>query len=137
MKQEKALQQYKLINDETIKDIFICDGQGGNRNADTASIWLFTNSVSSELKGLGSDIKISLINHNSVTFAKIDAKNFDLLVVANKDSAVELEILYSYGVGEFRLVARGYNCPNLLNVFRKYFSKYLAPGDVGGMALVD
>lgn len=132
---KRAILQYKLVNGEAVKDIFICDGHGGSRDANTESIWLFTNNVSSELRGLGSDIKITLLNHSGVTFAKIDARNFDLLV-ANKDSMVELALSYGHGVGEFRLVARGYNCPSLLNVFRKYFSKYLAPGD-GVVANVD
>ena len=132
---KKAIVQYKFVNGEAIKDIFICDGHGAGKDTDPVSIWFFTDNVASELRGLGSDVTISLINYNGVNFAKIDARSFDWLV-ASTNSVVEMVLSCGHGVGEFKLVAHGYNCSSLLYVFRKYFSKFLAPGD-GSVTNVD
>ncbi len=131
----ERLVQYKSINGERVKDIFVCNEQGAIAEAGATSIWFFTNNVASELRGLGANIKISLMNHNSVLLAKMDASHFDLLV-ARKDSAIDLTVFYSFG-HQYVLSARGYNCSSLLIIFRKYFSKTLAPGDIPGAMALD
>ena len=124
---DEKMSQYKLICAEPISDIFVCNRRGGFGDLQTARVWLFTNNLACEMIGLGSEMKMSLTNHGSVSRAILEIKNFDL-VVANKESAVELSVAYGFG-GESTLTARGYNCPDLLNVFRTYFAKHLAPGE--------
>jgi hypothetical protein len=131
----ERLVQYKSINGERVKDIFICNAQGAIADSGATSTWFFTNNVASELLGLGPDIKISMMNHNSVLLAKMAASQFDLLV-ARKDSAIDLTVFYSFSQ-QYVLSARGYNCTSLLIIFRKYFSKTLAPGDIPGAKVVD
>jgi hypothetical protein len=131
----ERLVQYKSINGERVKDIFICNERATSPEGEPASIWFFTNNVASELRGLGPDIRISMMNHNSVLLAKMDASHFDLLV-ARKDSAIDLTVFYSFGQ-QYVLSARGYNCSSLLIIFRKYFSKTLAPGDIPGPKATD
>jgi hypothetical protein len=48
--------------------------------------------------------------------------------VARRESSIDLTILYSFGQ-KYLLSARGYNCSNLLNLFRKYFSKGWRPAN--------
>src|SRR5439155_15848241 len=101
--------------------------RGGFGDLHTARVWLFTGNLACEMIGLGSEMKMSLTSHSSVSRAVLQIKNFDL-VVANKDSAADLSIAYSFG-GESLLTARGYNCPDLVNIFRTYFAKHLAAGE--------
>jgi hypothetical protein len=124
---EEKMSQFRLICAEPISDIFLCNTRSGFGDAKTARIWLFTTNLACEVMGVGPETTVSMTSHDSVSRATLQIRNFDLLV-ANKDSAVDLAISYRFG-GESALTARGYNCPDLLNVFRTYFAKHLAPGD--------
>ena len=124
---DEKMSQYKLLCAEPVSDIFVCNRRSGFGDLRTARVWLFTNNLACEMSGLASEMRISLTSHASVSRATLQIKNFDLLV-ASKESAVDLVISYDFG-GEATLTARGYNCPDLLNVFRAYFAKHLAPGE--------
>jgi hypothetical protein len=124
------LLQYKSINAEQVKDIFICNEQDDMAERLSGNIWFFSNNVAGELKGLGPDWKVSLMNHGNIVSARMEASYFDLLV-AGKESSIDLTVLYSFGQ-KYLLSARGYNCSNLLNLFRKYFSKGWRPANMPG-----
>jgi hypothetical protein len=122
--------QYKIVNSEIVKDIFVCNELGEIQETDTPVVWLFTNNVANELRGLGSNRKISLLNHNDVACIDLEAKNFDWLA-ASSDSSLDLSVTYHFN-RSYLLRARSSNCLTLMTVFRKYFARHLTPGDASG-----
>jgi hypothetical protein len=122
--------QYNVVNGEVVKDIFICNERGEIQETDAPVVWLFTNNVATELKGLGLNSKISVLRHNDVACLELGAQNFNWLTASN-DSGLDLTVTYSFN-RSCLLQARSSNCLSLMSVYLKYFVRCLARGDAAG-----
>ena len=118
--------QHRSLLGQTIKDIFVSNKFGASGEPEFGSLWLFTSVVASEVQNFESASDVDFINHMGIEYARFTAINTDLITV-DKDSEVELAIMHSFGRRQAALTACGYNCMKLIILFKKYFSRHLAP----------
>jgi hypothetical protein len=122
----EKMAQHKSLLGQTIKDIFICNRLGDDDRQELTNLWLFTSEAASEIESFQTGSGVDFINHMGIEYAKFAAKNCDL-ITANKNSDISLLIIHSYGRRQVILNAYGYNCMKLIILFKKYFSRHLAP----------
>jgi len=123
---------HKSLLGQTIKDIFVCNRLGEDGEWELTNLWLFTTNVASEVENFETGSGVDFINHMRIEYAKFTANHCDL-ITANKDSEVSLLLIHSFGRRQVILSAYGYNCMKLIILFKKYFSRHLAPdGNVAG-----
>jgi len=116
---------HKSLFGRVVKDIFFCNGTPGDAPRKQQSLWVFTSDVASEMRDAASQVDIDFAKHSDVRYVKLTARESDLFSVSNS-SLMTMQISYAGG-HESTLTAHGQNCLQLMTMFRKYFSRHMAP----------
>lgn len=115
------LASHKLLLGRTVKDIFICNGM----TTAAGNVWVYTSDIASQLRGENMQLDMDFMGHRDVRYVDLVAHESDLFSVG-PNSSMTMNILY-LGGHEASLTACGTNCLQLMTMFRKYYSRHLAP----------
>lgn len=116
---------HKLLLGRTVKDVFLDNGTVPQGREGRGDLWIFTSDALSRHRAVNGDAEIEFVSHRDVRFVSLTAHASDIFSVG-PHSAMSLHVEFA-GHRTAELAAAGTNCLYLLTMFRKYFSRRMAP----------
>ena len=116
---------HKLLLGRTVKDVFLDNGTTPAGREGNGDLWIFTSDAVSHHRADKSGAAFDFASYRDVRFVSLTAHELDMFSVS-PHSAMTMRVEFVRGrVAE--LAAAGTNCLYLLTMFRKYFSRRMAP----------
>lgn len=116
---------HKLLLGRTVKDVFLDNGLAPAGRESDGDLWLFTSDSASHHHADKSGASFDFASYRDVRFVTLTAHESDMFSVS-PHSAMTMRIEFA-GRRAAELSATGTNCLYLLSMFRKYFSRRMAP----------
>ena len=116
---------HKLLLGRTVKDVFLDNGPVPEGREGRGDLWLFTSDAVSRHRAVNGGAEFDFISHRDVRYVGLIAHGSDMFSVGPR-SAMSLRVEF-VGPRLAELSAAGVNCLYLLIMFRKYFSRRMAP----------
>jgi hypothetical protein len=116
---------HKLLLGRTVKDVFLDNGTMPADREGRGDLWIFTSDAVSRYRTVKGDAELEFISHRDVRHVSLIAHASDIFSVG-PHSAMSLRVEF-VGHRLAELSAAGVNCLYLLTMFRKYFSRRMAP----------
>ena len=116
---------HKLLLGRTVKDVFLDNGAVPQGREGRGDLWIFTSDSVSRHRVVNGGAEFDFVSHRDVRHVSLVAHESDLFSVG-PHSAMSLRVEFASG-RPAELSASGVNCLYLLIMFRKYFSRRMAP----------
>jgi hypothetical protein len=116
---------HKLLLGRTVKDVFLDNGTVPQGREGRGDLWIFTSDALSRHRTVKGDVALEFISHRDVRFVSLTTHDSDIFSVG-PHSAMSLSVEF-VGRRLAELSATGTNCLYLMTMFRKYFSRRMAP----------
>jgi hypothetical protein len=116
---------HKLLLGRTVKDVFLDNGKMPAGHENDGDLWLFTSETASRYHADESGAGFDFASYRDVRFISVTARESDMFSVS-PHSAMTMRVEFAQRRA-VELCAAGTNCLYLLTMFRKYFSRRMAP----------